>query len=320
MNIYADSVGPLQVWLFEQVVQPALFAIGAMHLAEKSFDAIEWLILGVIEIAVLYAILRPLEAKRPAEIWSNRDGVGTDVIYTLLSRLGVITMATFLLLSPVFDWIEGALRLAGFAPFHLEDLAPWIAASPALSFALYFVVLDFAEYWRHRLQHRFDWWWALHALHHSQRKMSFWTDSRNHLLDDVLAGVWLATIALLIGIPPGQFFFIVIATRMIEGLSHANLRMPFGTVGERLVVSPRFHRRHHAIGVGHEGANQGCNFAVLLPLWDVLFGTADFDATTEPTGVRDQLSGRDYGRGFWAQQVLGLARMGRAITRIARDR
>lgn len=320
MNLYADSVGALQGWLFEQAVQPALFAFGAMHLAEKSFEAIEWLILGAIEIVVLYAILRPLEAKRPAEVWSNRGGVGTDVLYTLLSRLGVITIATFFLLLPVFDWIEGELRLAGFSPFHLEDLAPAIAASPALAFALYFVVLDFAEYWRHRLQHRFDWWWALHALHHSQRKMSFWTDSRNHLLDDVLAGVWLATIALLIGIPPGQFFFIVIATRMIENLSHANLRMPFGTVGERLVVSPRFHRRHHAIGVGHEGAYQGCNFAVLLPLWDMLFGTADFDATTEPTGVRDQLSGRDYGRGFWAQQISGLARMGRAISGIARDR
>ncbi len=320
MNLYADSVGALQAWLFEEAVQPALFALGAMDLAEKFFDATEWLILGAIETVVLYAILRPLEAKHPVELWSNREDVGTDVIYTLLSRLGVLTMATFLLLSPLFDWIEGELRLAGFSPFHLEDLAPAIAASPALSFALYFVVLDFAEYWRHRLQHRFDWWWALHALHHSQRKMSFWTDSRNHLLDDVLAGAWLATVALLIGIPPGQFFFIVIATRMIESLSHANLRMSFGPVGERLVVSPRFHRRHHAIGVGHEGAYQGCNFAVLLPIWDVLFGTADFVATTEPTGVRDQLSGRDYGRGFWAQQVLGLARMGRAISGIARDR
>ncbi|MFN0302027.1 MAG: sterol desaturase family protein [Burkholderiales bacterium] len=320
MNLYADSVGALQAWLFEHAVQPALFALGGMDLAEKFFDATEWLILGAIEIVVLYAILRPLEASRPAERWSNREDVGTDVIYTLLSRLGVLTMATFLLLSPLFDRIEGALRLAGFSPFHFEDLAPAVAASPALSFALYFVVLDLAEYWRHRLQHRFDWWWALHALHHSQRKMSFWTDSRNHLLDDVLAGVWLATIALLIGIPPGQFFFIVIATRMIESLSHANLRTTFGPVGERLVVSPRFHRRHHAIGAGHEGVHQGCNFAVLLPIWDVLFGTANFVAANEPTGVRDQLSGRDYGRGFWAQQVLGLARMGRAISGIARDR
>ncbi len=320
MSLYANSVGALQTLVFEWAVQPALFALGAMDLAEKMFDATEWLILGAIEILVLVAILRPLEAWRPVEIWQDRDGVGIDVIYTLLGRLGVLPLATFLLLSPGFDWIEGELRLAGFSPFHLEDLAPAIAASPALSFALYFVVLDLAEYWRHRLQHRFDWWWALHALHHSQRKMSFWADSRNHLLDDVLAGVWMATIALVIGIPPGQFFLIVIASRMIESLSHANLRITFGTIGERLVVSPRFHRLHHAIGVGHEGVHQGCNFAVLLPIWDVVFRTASFEGKVEPTGVRDQLAGRDYGRGFWAQQSLGLVRMGKAIIRSGPDR
>ncbi len=313
MSLYANSVGVLQTWVFEQAVQPALFALGAMHLAEKFFDATEWFILGVIEILILYALLRPLEAWRPAERWSNREGVGTDIIYTLLGRLGVLPLATFLLLAPVFDWIEGRLRLAGFTPFHLENAASAIAASPALSFAFYFVVLDLGEYWRHRLQHRFDWWWALHALHHSQRKMSFWTDSRNHLLDDLLGGVWLAAIALVIGVPPGQFFLIVIAMRMTESLSHANLSLYFGSIGERFVVSPRFHRLHHAIGVGHEGAHQGCNFAVLMPLWDIVFRTANFAGRSEPTGIRDQLTGRDYGAGFWAQQGLGLARMGQAI-------
>ncbi|MSQ18760.1 MAG: sterol desaturase family protein [Betaproteobacteria bacterium] len=313
MSPYANSVGALQAWLFEQAVQPVLYAFGAMGFAEKFFDATEWLILGAIEILVLYVLLRPLEAWRPAERWTDRQGVGADVIYTLLGRLGILPMVTFLLLSPVFDAIEGSLRLAGFEPFLLENLAPAIAASPLLSFALYFVILDMAEYWRHRLQHRFDWWWALHALHHSQRKMSFWTDSRNHLVDDVLAGAWLASIALIIGIPPGQFFLIIVASRMVESLSHANLRMSFGAVGERLVVSPLFHRVHHAIGVGHEGTHQGCNFAVLLPIWDVLFRTANFTPHIEPTGVRDQLSERDYGQGFWAQQGLGLARLASAL-------
>jgi sterol desaturase/sphingolipid hydroxylase (fatty acid hydroxylase superfamily) len=80
------------------------------------------------------------------------------------------------------------------------------------------------------------------------------------------------------------------------------------------VVSPVFHRRHHAIGVGHEGRHGGCNFGVLLPLWDLLFGTADYRSEVEPTGIRDQLPGeegvgRDYGAGFWSQQRLGIQRM-----------
>jgi hypothetical protein len=51
---------------------------------------------------------------------------------------------------------------------------------------------------------------------------------------------------------------------------------------------------------------------VLFPLWDLLAGSARFDGRYEATGIRDQLpeaGGRDYGRGFWAQQVLGLRRL-----------
>jgi sterol desaturase/sphingolipid hydroxylase (fatty acid hydroxylase superfamily) len=55
------------------------------------------------------------------------------------------------------------------------------------------------------------------------------------------------------------------------------------------------------------------NFAVLFPVWDILFGTADFRSAVQPTGIRDQLDGRDYGRGFLSQQWLGLVRMKRAL-------
>jgi sterol desaturase/sphingolipid hydroxylase (fatty acid hydroxylase superfamily) len=90
------------------------------------------------------------------------------------------------------------------------------------------------------------------------------------------------------------------------------VRMAFGPL-KHLLVSPQFHRRHHAIGYGHEGSKAGCNFAVLFPVWDMLFRTADFSNTYPATGIRDQLSGRDYGRGVIAQQWLGIKRIfGRA--------
>jgi len=108
---------------------------------------------------------------------------------------------------------------------------------------------------------------------------------------------------------------IVLLTRVLESLSHANLRFSYGALGERLLVSPRFHRMHHAIGTGHEGRHRGCNFAVLFPIWDVLFGSARFDDAYEPTGVCDQLVGADYGEGFWRQQVLGLRRLFAALAR-----
>jgi sterol desaturase/sphingolipid hydroxylase (fatty acid hydroxylase superfamily) len=120
-------------------------------------------------------------------------------------------------------------------------------------------------------------------------------------------------VALAVGIAPAQFVAVVAATQLLESLSHANVRLSFGPVLGRLLVSPRFHRLHHGIGVGHESAGPGSlgghNFAVLFPVWDLLCRTARFDERYEPTGIRDQLQGRDYGRGFWAQQWLGLKRL-----------
>ena len=169
------------------------------------------------------------------------------------------------------------------------------------------------DYAIHRSQHRFDWWWQLHAVHHSQRQMTLWSDNRNHLVDDVLRDGIFVCVALVVGIAPAQFVAVVAATQLLESLSHANVRLSFGPVLGRVLVSPRFHRLHHAVGLGHESAGPGSlgghNFAVLFPVWDLLFRTARFDAVYEPTGIRDQLQGRDYGRGFWAQQGLALQRL-----------
>jgi sterol desaturase/sphingolipid hydroxylase (fatty acid hydroxylase superfamily) len=223
--------------------------------------------------------------------------------------LGFVPLLLFFLLMPLVDALDGTLRMHNIIPPNLEDLVPWLAGAPLVSFLVYLVVLDFVAYWLHRWQHRFNWWWSLHALHHSQREMSFWSDDRNHLLDDLLIDSAHVMVALLIGVPPGQFIALVVVSRMIESLSHANLRLHFGRVGERLLVSPRFHRVHHGAGVGHEGRTQGCNFAVLFPIWDVMFGTANFECTFPATGIRDQADGREYGDTFWRQQWLGLQRM-----------
>jgi sterol desaturase/sphingolipid hydroxylase (fatty acid hydroxylase superfamily) len=303
----------VQAWLFETCVQPLLYAIGWMRFQETAYEATEWFLLGVLQIGVLYLVLRPLEAFWPAERWADRRETRVDVIYTLLQRLGLVPLALFLLLTPVFDELAALTRAAGFTPFNLDVLWPGVTDVPVVTFVLYLIVFDFVDYWLHRGQHRFQWWWELHAVHHSQRQMSFWADDRNHLLDDLIIDATKAAVALAIGVEPAQFVLLIVATRMLQSLQHANIRTALGPLG-RVIVSPLFHRRHHAIGFGHEGRHRGCNFAVLFPVWDLLFGTADFRAEVEPTGISDQLPppdgiARDYGRGFWAQQWLGLVRL-----------
>ncbi|TFY96462.1 sterol desaturase family protein [Ramlibacter rhizophilus] len=303
-----------QQWLFEAAVQPLMFGLGLGNILEDGFAATGWLLVGLVQLAVMLLVLAPLQRWRPVEPVVDRPAIRTDIVYTFIHRLGLFRLALFFSVDPLFDALFGRLRAAGIGTFHLDQLWPGVTDLAWVSFALYLVVFDFADYWIHRGQHGVRWWWKLHALHHSQRQMTMWSDNRNHLLDDLLRDGLLVVLAQAIGVAPGQFVALVAITQLSESLHHANLRLWFGRVGERLWVSPRFHRLHHSIGLGHEtrgpGSLGGHNYAVLLPVWDVLFGTANFELRYDPTGIRDQVEqGRDYGRGFWSQQWLGLKRL-----------
>ena len=371
MDWLTDSFSAVQQWLYETVVQPIAFALGAGNLLEQAYDGTGWLVVGLLQIAVMLAVIAPLQRLWPVEPVTDRPAVRVDVVYTLIHRLGLFKLVMFFTFE---NWLEagiGALRARGLPTFHLDQIWPGVTDGALVSFLIYLVVFDFANYWVHRAQHRFNWWWALHSLHHSQRQMTMWSDNRNHLLDDVLRDLLFVLLAIFIGVAPGQFVALVAISQLSENFQHANLKIWFGRIGERLWVSPRFHRLHHAVGIGHEtpikgklsaavppqGAKApsglspaapilpaqdgtgrravasgiglssaahevasvgvklgGYNFGVLLPWWDLLFGTANFERRFDPTGVRDQVErGRDYGTGFWAQQVQGLKRLvGRA--------
>ena len=308
MDLYS-LVEPLQSWIFENFLMPLLYYAGLSGYSEEIFEATGTALLGLVFIFVAYLLIRPLEAWRPLEKWENRKAVRIDVLYTLLQKSGAFPLLFFLALSPAWFPLQSWLHSNNLIAWQLEDLSPWLQNSTLAAFLAYALVIDFFEYWRHRLQHRLRWWWGLHSIHHSQQQMSFWCDSRNHVLDSFLKTVWLSSIALVIGIPGQHFVSLIVVMQMVEAMSHVNAKISYGWLGERLIVSPSFHRLHHGIGMGHEGAARGCNFAVLFPIWDILFGTARYDVEPGATGIRDQADGARYGEGFWEQQKIGLRRM-----------
>lgn len=320
MDTLIDWFANTQAALYEGVAQPVVFAIGLGNRLEDAFDATGWLLVGLLQLAVMLLVIGPLQRWRPVEPVRDLRAIRTDVVYTLIHRLGLFRVVLFFAVDPLLDELLGQLRAAGFGTWHLDNLWPGVSDGPWTSFVIYLLVFDFLGYCLHRAQHQWNWWWALHAVHHSQRQMTQWTDNRNHLLDDVLTAVIWVCVAQVIGIAPSQFVAVVAITQLSENFQHANLRLSFGRWGERCWVSPRFHRLHHSVGAGHESTAQtghtvlgGHNFGVLLPWWDMLFGTADFSNTFPATGIRDQVEdGRDYGQGFWAQQWRGLERLAAA--------
>ena len=86
-----DLVSWLQTLLYVNVVQPMLFHIDMMDVDEDTYDALYWVIVGLLEVGLMYALLRPLEALAPVEKWRDRKGVGVDALYTWITRLDTST-------------------------------------------------------------------------------------------------------------------------------------------------------------------------------------------------------------------------------------
>lgn len=268
-------------WLQGHVVIPVLYQLGWMRWEDMAFGWTMFAVYGAVQVTATFAICLPLERWRPVERWPDPRAVSTDVLYTFISRVGILPLFTFVLFYQAQVMLNGWLVDHGWVPPTLELLFPPLFGHPIATFVCYAIILDFADYWRHRVSHMLGWWWALHSLHHAQRQMTFWSDDRNHILDDIIAALWFAAVALLIGVPPLQFPLLVLALRFVESLSHANVQLSFGWLGDRLLISPRFHRAHHGVLAAGQ---RSCNYGAVLPWWDMLFGTADFTREYVPTG------------------------------------
>lgn len=314
MRVLTDLWVDVQAWLFETIVSPVLFQFGLMAWYEPGYNAVEFFMLGVVQIAIIAFGMRFFERRWPLEKSSPDDRlIRVDQVYTTLNKLGIVPLAIFIVTYPLVQHIELLMRTWGFAPPRLERVLPWLGDNALASFLVYFVLYDFAAYWLHRAQHGFAWWWSLHSLHHSQRRMTVWTDDRNHVVDDLLVTLALVLFSQVVGVQPGEYVLILMIGRLVESWSHANVDVSFGRLGERLLVGPRFHRLHHALSTPEERHIQDHNFAPVFPIWDILFGTAIYDGKHRPTGVDDAVVDADNGRGWIVQQVTVLGRLVRAL-------
>ncbi len=282
----------VQEFLFANIVAPVLYQFDLMAWAEDVFDGLDWFLFGCIQIFLIIVVLRTWERLAPAEKQERfAKATRADVLYTLFHRLGIFHGLVFIALSGFFFGVDSILHDFRFDRLNVESWWPGVTSIPAISFLIYLVLLDFVDYLYHRASHVFNWWWQLHALHHSQTVMTAWSDNRNHILDDIMRAVVMSFVALMFGVSPGQFILLIALSEFLQSWQHANIKTHLGPA-KYLLVSPMFHRMHHAVGYGHEakgkpGVLGGCNFGVLFPWWDMLFRTAIFPKEVYPTGVRN---------------------------------
>ncbi len=300
--------------LADRVVAPTLAALHLTGLSDDPHDIAASLLIATLQLGIIGVIFRPLESLWPAERWEHRRLARIDFHYTWTMLVGVFPLFSFLVLAPLANLLGGG-QAGEDAHIGLRYLWPWLDRHPLALFALYYLAYDFTYYWMHRVQHWMPWWWAMHSMHHSQRQLSCWANDRSNYLDGALQSFVLAGVGVAFGIAADEFAWLMLLGELVQNFSHANVRIGFGPVLEKVFVDPKFHRLHHMVVDPERPDLHNCNFGQVFAIWDVLFGTALYGEPVRPTGVADPMVDRDNALGFVALQVEGLRRFWGAVRR-----
>jgi sterol desaturase/sphingolipid hydroxylase (fatty acid hydroxylase superfamily) len=194
-----------------------------------------------------------------------RRGWLLDLIYwffTALITKPIAQVAVIVTLAPLL-WLTGSSSFESLLRGH----GPFGRQPPLLQAVQMLIVIDFVGYWLHRAFHSAK-LWRVHAIHHSSAELDWLSAARLHPLNDIVNKRIQAMTVVALGYAPALLAGALPLFTAYAIFLHANVSWDFGPL-RALLASPRCHPWHHT------SAEQGRdkNFAGLLPLWDVLFGS-----------------------------------------------
>jgi sterol desaturase/sphingolipid hydroxylase (fatty acid hydroxylase superfamily) len=266
--------GLISLGLMRSKVHGALgIALGTIAVLMRFTDSVETgpatvsagLDYFVLELLVLGLVFIPLERVfklRQQRIF--RAGWQTDLKHFFVSHAGiqVLSFATLLPANAFFAWAIDA----GFQKV--------VASQPVwLQFLEILLVSDLVSYWVHRAFHQVPWLWNFHAIHHSSQEMDWLAGSRIHIVDALVTRSASFVPIFILGFSQAALVAYVAFVSVHAVYIHSNTRWRFPVL-RWLIATPEFHHWHHTSD--EEGIDK--NFAVFMPVWDKLFGTAHMPA------------------------------------------
>jgi sterol desaturase/sphingolipid hydroxylase (fatty acid hydroxylase superfamily) len=243
-----------------------LEAVAILHLKDLATGiARAAVLLGVIFL-IIYAIEMRLGRDRTRYLSRH---FWNDLSYFLFYQSGLYNLLIGAMLISAFSEQLSFLKIDALA--SLPPPAHWV---------LYWVGIDFCDYWFHRWKHNSRFLWAFHAVHHSQEKMTFITSWRFHPLEQVIANIVMLTPMLVLGVPTSSWLPLILVMNAFEALQHSQLNWTYGPF-YKVFVSPVFHAIHHSTEKQHHDTN----YAKLFSAWDFMFGTGVVAPAPAKTGI-----------------------------------
>lgn len=180
----------------------------------------------------------------------------------------------FFIFAIVISGIYRVIEL-GFGEFNVSmqsitilDISSWPGW---LQLLVFFIILDFVQWFTHILLHKYRFLWKFHKVHHSVKEMGFAAHLRYHWMENIFYKP-LKTFGVMIlgGFEPEQAFIVHFLAIAIGHFNHSNIKITWGPL-KYLLNNPVMHLYHHSY-VLPEGS-YGVNFGISLSLWDYIFKT-----------------------------------------------
>ena len=187
---------------------------------------------------------------------------------------GFYMFFNFFIFSIVIGGFYKMLQIA-FTDIGITD-KPLAVFSPsdwpmALQLVIFFVVLDFVQWFTHTLLHKYPVLWKFHKVHHSVKEMGFSAHLRYHWMENILyKPLKTFGVMILFGFEPKQAFIVHFVAIIIGHFNHSNIKITYGPL-KYLINNPVMHLYHHAQELP-EG-KYGVNFGISLSIWDYIFKT-----------------------------------------------
>lgn len=177
----------------------------------------------------------------------------------------VIFMALANVTEKGFTEILGG-DLSHLALLNLSAFNSWV------QLLIFFVALDFIQWFTHVLLHRYDFLWRFHKVHHSVEEMGFAAHLRFHWMENVFYTPMKYLMMMFIGGFDVELVFIAYYISIAIGhINHANLNISYGPL-KYILNNPKMHIWHHAYELPSD-RRHGVNFGISLSIWDYLFRT-----------------------------------------------
>ena len=153
-------------------------------------------------------------------------------------------------------------------PYLLEHLALTQIKSTWLVWWVAFIAIDFAGYWNHRLNHKVNFFWNQHVIHHSSEEFNLACALRQSISNLIGYFPLLLIPAAVVGVPYNVIAILAPIHLFAQFWYHTQHIGKMGWL-EYIIITPSQHRVHHAINPEYIDKNLG----QILSIWDRLFGT-----------------------------------------------